>query len=581
MTIFEKALSITGGGTRQFLILARHFFHRFFQNDLVDFEDQMKERSIAVVALLAAFFGHFANAILFPYLLIPYDSPLWNDAWIQKTYFLVVFMTVMGFITVLEWDVVFPDSRDYLNLRGLPVKTRTLFLSKSASFLMFIWTFSLGSNILAAFVFPYYLAEFKSGNLLYFASLYAGHLAAVVLAGLFVFLAVVDVQGILMTILPAGLYRHVSMITRFLLLVGFLGLIMSHLAGSFGMGLSEGIAWVTAMKKPGAAGVAAFPPLWFTGLSEVISGNKDPFFLAQARAGVAWIVVGLGLFALTFSAGYSRQIRKSLEVKTRRDLLGSLKRAAAAVFNAAVLRNPTQRAVFSFFGKTFLRSNRHKVRLASSMAFAIAMTMILLASSGFGRRTFDPSSRNVMAVPLILSFFLLAGVRLFINVPVVAGANWIFRITEDRFTRNYFIGVKKAVVACALLPMHAALLFFYVPMWGWKDAGHHLTYCFLFSVLLMEILFFKHAKIPFACTFVPGKGKAHYLWLVYALAFYAYASFLTVVEKGLMRKPAEFRAFCGFLLGLIAVAETANILHFYKRITIIYEDKPEPVMVTL
>ena len=28
-------------------------------------------------------------------------------------------------------------------------------------------------------------------------------------------------------------------------------------------------------------------------------------------------------------------------------------------------------------------------------------------------------------------------------------------------------------------------------------------------MLLMEILFFSYAKIPFACTYVPGKAKLH------------------------------------------------------------------------
>ncbi len=579
--MFERALTATGGGTRQFLILTRHFFHRFFQNDLVDFEDQMKERTITIVALMAAFFGQLANAILFPYALISLDSPLWNDAWIQKTYYLAVFMTVMGFLTTLEWDVVFPDARDYLNLRSLPLRTRTWFLSKFASFLLFIGIFSLGSNILAIFAFAYYLGEGTGGNLAALAGLIAGHLAAVILAGLFMFLAVVAVQGVLMTILPSRLYRPVSVFTRFFLLIGFLGLIMSHLAGSFGMGMGEGVSWITALKNPGGTGAPAFPPLWFTGIAEVVAGNEDPFFTAQARTGALWIAAGFVVFALTFAAGYARHIRKSLEVRAGRDILGGLKRSAAAGFDAAALRNPTQRAVFAFFAKTFLRSNRHKIRLASYMAFAIAMIVILLASSGIGRSTFDPGGRNVLAVPLVLSFFLLVGIRLLINVPVMAGANWIFQITEDPDTKNYFIGVKKAVVACALVPMHAALLFFYVPLWGWRDAGHHLVYCFLISLLLMEILFFRHAKIPFACTFVPGKGKAQTRWLFYAGAFYAYTSFLTLVEKTLMRKAVEFRGFCLFLAVLVVAAETANILYFYKKTSIIYEDEPEAVMVTL
>ncbi len=581
MGLFERALAAAGEGARPFLTLTRHFFHRFFQNDFVDFEDQMKEQVILVIAILAVFFGQAANAALFSYTFEPSGSPAWLDAWIPKTYFLSLFMTLMGFITVLEWDVVFPDSRDFLNLMSLPIRTRTWFASKFASFLLFIGMFSLGSNIMAVFVFPYHLSSFKPGDLAFLGAVGVGHIVSAILAGLFIFLAIVGAQGILMTFLPSGLFRRVSGFVRFLLLVGFIVLLLSHITGSFGFSYRKGFSWFEGLKTPGAAWGYLYPPLWFTGIHEVIVGNKDRFFLAQARAGIAGIVGSILLFILTFAVSYARQIRKSLEVKIRRNPLGQAKRSLAALFNAVVLRNPTQRAVFAFSVKTFLRSNRHKIQLASYMACGIALIMILLASAGFGQRFFDPRSPIVAAIPLILSFFLLVGIRLLINVPVTAGANWVFRITEAPDGKNYFIGVKKAVAAVALIPLHAVLLGAYAPVWGWKDAGRHLGFCLLASLLLMEILFFRHSKIPFACTYVPMKAKAYFRWFLYGLAFLAYAWLLPLLERNLMKDVSEFLAFCGIFAGLVVAVETANIAHFYRKNRIVYEDEPEAILVTL
>ena len=42
------------GEARQFVILTRHFFNRFFINDIVAFEEQMKEKTIAAIACWAA-----------------------------------------------------------------------------------------------------------------------------------------------------------------------------------------------------------------------------------------------------------------------------------------------------------------------------------------------------------------------------------------------------------------------------------------------------------------------------------------------------------------------------------------------
>jgi len=581
MGLFERTLAAAGEGTRPFLTLTRHFFHRFFQNDFVDFEDQMKEQMIMVIAILAVFFGQAANAALFSYSFEPFGSPAWLDAWIPKTYFLSLFMTLMGFMTVLEWDVVFPDSRDYLNLMGLPIRMRTWFASKFASFLLFIGMFSLGSNIMAVFVIPYHLSSFKQGDMAFLAAVGVGHIVSSVLAGLFIFLAIVGIQGILMTLLPSGLFRRVSGFVRFLLIVGFLVLFLSHIAGSFGFIYRKGFSWFEGLKKPGATWGCLFPPLWFTGIHEVIIGNNDRFFLAQTHAGIAGIVGYIFLFFMTFAVSYARQIRKSIEVKIRRDPFGRAKRSLAALFNAVILRNPTERAVFAFSVKTFLRSNRHKIQLGSYMACGVALIMILLASAGIGQRFFDPRSPIVAAIPLILSFFLLAGIRLLINVPVMVGANWIFRITEALDGKNYFIGVKKAVAAVALIPLHAVLLGAYAPVWGWKDAGRHLGFCLLASLLLTKILFFRHSKIPFACTYVPMKAKAYFRWFLSGLAFLAYAWLLPLLERSLMKDVPEFLAFCGILAGLVVVTEVANRIWIYGKSTLLFEDKPEPAMLTL
>jgi hypothetical protein len=49
----------------QIALLSRHFFGRMFRNETVDFEDQMKEKLIAVLALLAVFIAWSSWLLLF------------------------------------------------------------------------------------------------------------------------------------------------------------------------------------------------------------------------------------------------------------------------------------------------------------------------------------------------------------------------------------------------------------------------------------------------------------------------------------------------------------------------------------
>jgi hypothetical protein len=67
---FEKAVSLFKGDIKQFLILVRHFYFRLFLNDIVSFEEQMKEKVIGILALLAIFSAHLSNVVLQKYLRI-------------------------------------------------------------------------------------------------------------------------------------------------------------------------------------------------------------------------------------------------------------------------------------------------------------------------------------------------------------------------------------------------------------------------------------------------------------------------------------------------------------------------------
>src|SRR4030042_1731210 len=133
----------------QFSILSRHFFGRMFRNETVDFEDQMKEKLIAVLALLAVFIAWSSLLVLFKYIFVA-DI---NRSWQEKNYVFTLMMLVFGVVTLLEWDVLFPDRQDFLNLTPLPVRLRTVFAAKLVSFVLFVATFSVAMMRLSAFLF--------------------------------------------------------------------------------------------------------------------------------------------------------------------------------------------------------------------------------------------------------------------------------------------------------------------------------------------------------------------------------------------------------------------------------------------
>jgi hypothetical protein len=559
----------------QFSILTRHFFNRFFQNDVVDFEDQMKEKVIGGMAFLAILGVQVANAILMKYQFLDEEGP----SWVDKCYFLWIFMLLLGFITVVEWDVIFPDRRDYLNLVPLPVRVRTFFLAKSASFFLFIGLYSLAAHALASFSFAYFLTRFRSNSPFFILRYMAAHLVAGSAANIFLFFLCVFIQGFLMSLLSYGLYRRVSLLIRFVLLTTIVFLLIVSLTAT--VSIPQSFSNFPALKESQNRFLTLFPPMWFTGLYEYLLGNRDVFFAGLSRVAIGAVLASVLAFFAAASASYARHLKKSLEVKRAKVNLRKVKDLLARSFDAIFLRNPVQRAVFHFFGQTLWRSTLHKMRLFNYLAVSSALALIMLSTTQLLRSQMTTANRTLLAIPLILSFFVLLGIRALVNVPASLEANWVFRITERAPRRHYFAGLKKAVFFEALVPLFVLVFVFYGYLWGWMAGLLHGLFGLTASVLLMEALFFSYLKVPFACTFVPGKAKVHVYWLPYVIGFFLYASFLSWLERLLFSHPRYFLNYFVVCAVLLAASLFDQDFYYYRRRPIVYHEEPEPVMVSL
>jgi hypothetical protein len=559
-----------------FLVLTRHFFNRLFQNDIFPFEEQLKEKLFAMLAILGAFGGYVANLVFIKYMMV---VPDYGRSWEEKCYFLTLFMLVLAFAVILEWDVVFLDKRDYSNLMPLPVRPRTVFYAKFSSFFVFICLYTAAVNALAVFVVAIYLAQWKSKAIGAMLGYMAAHMASAAAANFSVFFLIVLIQSVLLVLLSPAWFKRVSLFLRFVLLSGIIFLLLMFLVdGSFWGRL---LGYLTDMKARSSSAILAFPPMWFTGLYEVLLGSRDPLDLVQARTGLA-VLVGLAfIYSMAMRIGYRKHLSRSLEVQTGTARFKRFKDRLAAPFNAVVIRNQVQRAVFHFFGKALKSSPLHKVRLAGYMAAAVGMTLILFVSRGSIPEGLTVANRSLLAGPLILSFFLLVGLRGLVSVPLSSEANWVFQLTEEDYHRPYFVGTKKAVFFLTLLPLFAAILPFYIWLWGVTAALLHFAYGLACSLVLLEALFWKYPKIPFACSPAPGKANLHVLWAAYLGGFLVYVVWLDKLEQVLFQSPSAFLQFFILAGALLVTLELIQELWLYRRTPLIYEEEPEPALVTL
>jgi hypothetical protein len=558
----------------QFAFLARHFFGRLFRNEVVDFEDQMKERLIATLSILAIIVFWSSELLLFKYHFVA-DT---GTSWQEKSYAFLLVMIIFGIVTLLEWDVLFPDRQDFLNLTPLPVRLRTIFAAKLASFVLFIGLFSVAMNIGSSVLFAIYLSPWRAGADLLFAGRYmAAHLAGAFAACVFVFFACVLLQFLLMAVLPYRAYRRISFFVRGALLAGLIFLLLAFLVEP-GI-LDKSFRSLASLKAAGDPFLFRFPPFWFVGLYERLLGTSDPIFRAWAGTAVSAIVLSLGAFGAASGLSYHRHVRKTLEISGGNRKLTGFPESLSGLFGRMALRAPEEKAVFAFFSKTLRANPKHRITMTYYLAAAAGAIALYIVANREGFRFLTPSNSSLLVQPLFLSFVILGGLRTLVNVPASPGANWVFEVTDTGRVARYASGVKKAVLFRWLLPLAGLVFVSHLVLWGFAPALEHALFGLAMAGLGLEALFFHFRKVPFACTYLPGKIKFHTWGVPFAIACLFFFSITAVIERALLRAPAKFGIFYA-AAAVIWLTLRAGNRRFYRRASLIFEEQPAPALVT-
>lgn len=574
MAVPSARIRSLGDELAQLGILTKHFFGRLFRNDIVDFEDQMKARLVAVLSVLAVIMGWSSQMLIF----FKYElSPDVNTSWQEKNYVFILMMIIFGIVTLLEWEMLFPDRRDFVNLTPLPVRLRTVFAAKLASFIAFIGLFSVAMNGISSAVFALFLAQWRSNSILFLVRHVFAHLVSAFAACFCVFFACMFVNFLLMAALPSSLYRRISLLVRFVLIAFFVFLLMSFLAdpGS----LNGVVRSLARLKDHGAPIIFRIPSLWFVGLYEVLLGSTDPVFIVQART--AGLALGLSMvaFGLACALSYLRHFRETLETAKRDRRLRRLREGAAGAFQKAVFWNPEERAVGQFFSKTIRSSPKHRIVLVNGLAVGAAVVMLSIVANRRDVQALTSGNSFFLAQSLLLVFVLLAGIRVAVDVPAALESNWVFRVTESAARSRYVSGLKKAILVQWFFPL--SILIFIAHLWLWRNgwaALAHAGFCLVLSGVGIEALFFRFRKIPFASTHVPGKLQLQTRGVPYLVGLVGLLAVLSSLEKALLSHTGYFWIFFPVSASIWAFLRISNT-RFLKDHGLVYEEEPEPAMI--
>ena len=260
---------------------------------------------------------------------------------------------------------------------------------------------------------------------------------------------------------------------------------------------------------------------------------------AQAR--LAWIATGVALAAAVPCSLLG--FRDAGAGREGRSYVGGLAPSRLGALLEGGPARPVARAVSSFVAAALRRSP--SAGLIARGLFVVGLALTLSGLGGLALRELGHSAPIVPAEPLyapafVLPFFALVGLRLSGAYPASIEANWIFRLTETRGSTDYVAGVRWASLRTVVAPLLALLAVPYAALWGPRMAAAHLLLGLGVALVTVEWLFLGFPKIPFTCTYLPGKANLRATWPKYAAIFLVYGSLVPRLGAWLLARPAAY-----------------------------------------
>ncbi len=202
-----------------------------------------------------------------------------------------------------------------------------------------------------------------------------------------------------------------------------------------------------------------------------------------------------------------------------------------------------------------------------------------------------PTLRQVLTThrgpPLTVGFLMstltilclaVFGLRSIFSLPASLKANWVLQVTQLRPAEQYIAAVRRAMLVMATVPVWltaAGLVLCHRP---WRADGEHLLVLALVGSILTDLSLIGVSKIPFACSYLPGKSNVQYVFWTFVGVFAPLAILFSRYEMKILNEALPFAAL------LVASAVVAFALSLFNRgkarSAVLYYEDLEPEIIT-
>ena len=507
------------------LELVRHFLLRFFDNEMVTIPGEWQKVAVGIFAslvsvafaLLDIYRDRYKHLNSAPF--AEYHQGVRDDL----ISFIALTMAVTALLTILQWQSLFPSLRDCLALAGLPVRPREIFLAKFSALVIIFGAFVTSMTAMPAVLFTVVLSGHwqENPNVLVYV---VANFAALAGACVFVFFTLLALQGILLHLFSAHTFARVSLVVQALLFILTVGAV--PLMG----------------RQPATA--AWWPPVWFVHLWEAMVTGRP----ALACNAVLAITAPAAISLLAYLLSYHRFRKMLLEARSGH---GSARWAGlGSHLLERWIPEPREQAAFAFMWKTLFRSRSHRLFLLAYAGAALGwITKGLLDAPPVNLRDEGLYGLTVVLAPIAVAVLITVGLRYLFALPVMLRANWVFQAVESEDRPAWHRAIERFVLCIGIAPVFAAGLPATIAVLGPRRGVAVTALGLGVAMIFFERYFRLWRKLPFTCSYLPGKQP---VWML--IARFAVASvFLVPIAQLLLWASADPTSFIALSTAVAAL----------------------------
>jgi CubicO group peptidase (beta-lactamase class C family) len=312
-------------------------------------------------------------------------------------------------------------------------------------------------------------------------------------AGVFIYCGVLALQGTAAQVLPRHIFLRISGLLQMACFCLFLTIyFLQPIFGS-----------MEALDSPHTRGVMLWlPTYWFLGLFHQLNGSQYAPLVPLAHR--AWI--GLAVVIVAASIGYALSYVRTLrQIVEEPDITPGVR-----TFNwLPPFGDRVQTAIAQFAVRGLSRSRQHRLILAFYLGIGFAMTIFLLKAPEIGKGADTP----LLAASVVMLALAIIGTRVVFAFPLDLRANWVFQIVGLEPGRRNLAASRRSLLFLSALPVWMGSAVLCLRQLPWRQAAAHMALLALLAVILTELSMLNFRKIPFACSYLPGKSQIHMVFL--------------------------------------------------------------------